>query len=117
DQPRDDRLLPDREPDAVTELEREGRFLVGEPELGRGRPDFGDLGRGYAGPDAFDRQVEEFSATLVGLDQTARGAAHRKRAVVARAVAHEGVEDVEIRRISGPQDAVGEDVRVRVGTL
>ena len=69
DQPAEDRLLPDRQADAVPELQRERRFLVGEPELRRGRPDLGHVGGRGAGTHARDRRVEVVTAALVGVDE------------------------------------------------
>jgi hypothetical protein len=40
----DDRLLPDGQADAVTVLQRESGFFIGETELLRLRPHGGDLG-------------------------------------------------------------------------
>src|SRR5262245_19771666 len=45
------------------------------------------------------------------------GAADRERAVVARLVAHVGLDDVEVGLIARPDDAVREVVRVRTATL
>ena len=101
----------------MPELEREGRLLVREPELLRPRPHARHLGGGHAGPHERDRAVEQVAAAAVGVDLGPRGAAHRERAVVAGAVAHVAVEDVEVGRVAGTQDAVRVDVRVRVRAL
>src|SRR4051794_36000178 len=58
DEPAEDRLLPDRQPDAVAELEGERRLLVGEAELLGLGPDLDDLARRGARADARDRGVE-----------------------------------------------------------
>ena len=70
-----------------------------------------------AGADLRDRRVEDVAAALVGVDERRRRAADRERAVVAGAVAHVGVEDVEVGRVAGTQHAVGVDVRVRRAAL
>ena len=117
DQPTEDRLLPDREPDAVPELERERRLLVGEPELLGLRPHARDLAGGGAGPDQRDRRVQVVAAAPVGVDERLRSAGHRERTVVAGAVAHEAVQDVEVGRIARPQRTIAVHVRVGVTAL
>ena len=61
--------------------------------------------------------VEDVAAALVGVHERARGRADGERAVVARPIAVEGVEDVEVRRVAGAQHPVGEHVRVRAAAL
>ncbi len=101
----------------MPELQAEARLLAGEAEVLGGRPHLGDLrGRG-AGAHLVDRVVEPFAALLVGGQLRARRAADAERAVVARAVAHERVDDVEERLVAGAQQAVGEHVRVRVAAI
>ena len=117
DQPTEDRLLPDREPDAVAELKRERGLLVGEAELLRLGPDADHLAGGGAGLDQGDGRVEVIAATLVGLDERLGGPRHRERAVVARAVAHVAVQDVEVRRVARAQRPVGVDVGMGVAAL
>src|SRR5579884_1624405 len=117
DEAREDRLLPDRETDAVSVLERERGLLVREAELLRPREHLDDLGGRHARPDHRDRLVEVVAAARVGIDERARRRADRERAVVARAVAVVGVEDVEVRGVARAQHPVGEDVRVRRAAL
>ncbi len=117
DEPAEDRLLPDRQTDAVPELERERGLFVRESELLRSRPHADHLAGGGAGTDQLDRRVEVVAAALVRVDERPRRAGDRERAVVARAVAHEAVEDVEVRRVARAQRAVGVDVRVGVAAL
>ena len=112
-QPRDHRRLVEADAEAVAELQAEARLLVGEAELLRRGPDGGDRVGRHARPHEVDRVVEPLAALLVGVELRLVGAPHRERAVVARAVAHEGVDDVEERLVAGAQQAVGEDVRVR----
>src|ERR671922_540766 len=57
DEPAEDRLLPDRQPDAVPELQGERRLLIRAAELLRLGPDRDDLGGRRAGADAGDRGV------------------------------------------------------------
>src|SRR3954462_6091136 len=58
DEPAEDRLLPDRQPNAAAELQRERRLLIREAELLRLRPDLHDLAGRRARADARDRRVE-----------------------------------------------------------
>ena len=117
DHPAEDRSFPDRQPDAVAVLQRERGHLVGEAELGGRRPHGADVGGRHAGLDHGDRPVDVLAADLVGVALRRRGAAHLERAVVARAVAVVAVQDVEERRVTGTDDAVGVDVRVRRAAL
>src|SRR3954466_12805623 len=113
DEPREDRLLPDREPDAVPVLEREGGLLVREAELlGLREALADDLRRRHARLDHRDRAVEDVAAALVRVDERARRGADGERPVVAGAIAVVRVEDVEVRGVAGPQHPVGEDVRM-----
>ena len=114
---RDHRRLVQADADAVAELEPEARLLVGEAELLRGRPDRGDLVRRHAGADEVDRGIEPFAAARVGVELRVRHPADVERAVVARPVAHERVDDVEERLVARAQQPVGEDVRMRVAAV
>ena len=71
-QPADHRLFPNREADAVAELQREGRFFVGKSELLRLGPNRGDLRRRAAGPHQRDGRVQIIAAARVGVDQRGR---------------------------------------------
>ncbi len=113
----DHRCFVEADAEAVTELEAEARLLVGEAELLRGRPDTRDLvGRG-AGADELDRVVEPLAALRVRVDLRLRDTTDVEGAVVARPVAHERVDDVEERLVAGPQQPVGEHVRMRVAAV
>ena len=114
---RDHRRLVQADAEAVPELQAEAGLLVGEAELLRGRPDARDLVGRRAGAHELDGVVEPLAALLVGVDLRVRDAADVERAVVARPVAHERVDDVEERLVAGAQQAVGEDVRVRVAAI
>ena len=114
---RDHRRLVEPDADAVSELEAEAGLLVREAELLGGRPDLGDPVRRHAGPDERDRRVEPLAALLVGVELRVADAADVERAVVARAVPHERVDDVEERLVARPQEPVGEDVRMRVAAV
>ena len=69
------------------------------------------------GPNEVDRRVEPLAALLVGVELGGRRVADVERAVVARPVAHERVDDVEERLVAGAQEPVGERVRVRVAAV
>ena len=71
-QPADHRLLPDRQADAVAELQREGRFFIGEAELLRLGPHRGDFAGGAARTDQRDGRIQIIAAALVGVDQRVR---------------------------------------------
>ena len=114
---RDHRRLVEADADSVSELEAEARLLVGESELLGGGPDLGDPVRRHAGPDEGDRRVEPLAALLVRVELSGADAADVERAVVARSVAHERVDDVEERLVARPQEPVGEDVRVGVAAI
>ncbi len=117
DEARDDRTLVESETDAVAELEAERRQLVGEAELLRLRPDL-DHGVGRdAGLDQVDRQIKPLAAALVGVVLGRRRPSDIEGAVVAGAVADEGVEDVEEGLVARADEAVGEVVRMRVAAL
>src|ERR1041385_8318193 len=64
DEAAEDRLLPDRKPDAVAVLQRESRLLVGEAELLGLGPELDDVGGRDAGLDDRDRRVHVVAAAL-----------------------------------------------------
>ncbi len=114
---RDHRRLVEPDADAVSELETEAGLFVREAELLGSRPDLRDLVRRHPGPHELDRRIEPFAALLVRVELRVADAADVERAVVARAVPHERMDDVEERLVARPQEPVGEDVRVRVATV
>ncbi len=61
--------------------------------------------------------VEPFARLLVGVVLHRRGAADIEGAVVAGAVAHERLQDVEERLVARADHAVGEIVRMRIAAL
>ena len=64
-----------------------------------------------------DRLVEPFAAQLVGVALRIGGAADVEGAVVAGAIAHVGLQDVEERLVARANDPVGEIVRMRIAAL
>ena len=114
---RDHRRLVEPDADAVPELETEAGLLVREAELLGGRPDLGDLVRRHARPHERDRGIQPLAALLVRVELRVADTADVERAVVARSVAHERVDDVEERLIARAQEPVGEHVRMRVAAV
>src|SRR6202048_483995 len=117
DHPRDDGPLMQGKAEAMPELQPERRHLVGEPEILRLRPDLADLVGGDPRLDQRDRLVQPFARLLVGVVLDGSSAAHIEGAVVARAVPHEGLQDIEERLVPRSQHAVGEIVRMRIAAL
>src|SRR5215469_18715684 len=105
-QPAEDRLLPDGQADPVAVLQAEGGGLVGETELVRPGPERDDVRRGRSRFHQRDRLVHVLTAAHVGVALRPRRAAHRERPVVAGPVAQIAVQDVEERRIAGPDQPV-----------
>ena len=101
----------------MSELQAEGRHLVGKAELVSTRPNARNRIGAHAGPDQLDRAVEPVAALLVGVVLRRGGAPDVEGAVVASAVAHEGLQHVEERLVAGADHAVGEIVRVRIAAL
>ena len=64
-----------------------------------------------------DSGVHPLAGLRVGIALGRGRAADRERAVIAGAIAVEGVDDVEEGLVAGPDDPVGEVVRVRVAAL
>ena len=101
----------------MAELERKSLLLIGEPELLCFRKNRSHIGRGRAGPHQGYGLVEVVAAALVRVDKRLGCAPDRECAVVARAVAVERMEDVEVGGITRPQGAVREVVWVRAAPL
>ena len=101
----------------MSELETEAGFFVWKAELLGGRPDLRDLVRRHAWPHERDRCIEPFAALLVRVQLGMADSADVERAVVARPVPHERMDDVEERLVARPQEPVGEDVRMRVAAV
>src|SRR5476649_2736982 len=97
DQPAEDWLLPDRQPDPVAVLESERRLLVGEPELLRRRPDRDDVGARGTGAYERDGLVHVLAAADICVALGDRGTPDGEGAVVAGAISHIAVQDIEER--------------------
>src|SRR5882762_1528729 len=87
-EPTDYRLLPDRQTDSVTILQRERRFFIWEAELLRFWPHRSDFSRRAPGTNQRNRGVQIFAAARVGVNHRARRVPDREAAVVTGAVAH-----------------------------
>ena len=117
DQAADDGFFPDRQTNAVAVLQSEGGFFIGEAKVGGLGPDRGNLGGGAAGTNQFDGCVQIVAATLIGVHHRVGRIADRETAVIAGAVSHVGMQNVVVDRISGAEDAVGENVRMRIAAF
>src|SRR5437868_4160811 len=116
-QPADDRLLPDRQSDAVSELKRERRLFVRKPKLLRLRPHGSDFRRRSSRPYKLNRRIQIFPAALVRIAHRVRRVANREAPVVARAISHVGMQNVVVNRIARPQHAVGKHMRMGAAPL
>src|SRR4051812_42282131 len=99
---RDHRRLVQPDADPMPELEAEAALLVVEPEVVCRGPDRGDLVSRHARANEVDRGVKPLAALLVRVELRLRDRADVERAVVARPVAHERVDDVEEGLIAWP---------------
>src|SRR5882724_38685 len=116
-QPADDGPLVQPQADAVAEVQPERGHLALEADLLRLGEGPRDLVRRHAGLDERDGLVHPLARLLVGHQLRLRRLADAERAVVAGAIADERHDDVEERLVAGPDDAVGEVVRVRAAAL
>ena len=114
---RDQRPFVQPQPQAMAEVQTERVDLAREADLvGRGQR-VRDVVAAHAGPQQLDRAVHPLARLAVRSALRARGATDRKRAVVARAIADERLNDVEERLIAGPNQPIREVVRMRRATL
>src|SRR5512140_1519916 len=109
DQTTEDRFLPDGETHPVAVLKGECVLLVRKTELLGLRPELDDVGRGDARTDDTDSRIQVVSAPLVGVYHGPRRAADREGAIVAGPVPVEALQDVEVRRVTGPQHPIRVD--------
>src|SRR6185437_9197376 len=99
-EPADDRPLVQPQSQPVAEQEAERLHLAGETDLLRLGPARRDLVGGDTGFDQRDRCVDPFARALVGVLLRIGGAADIEGAVVAGAISHEGLDDVEERLVA-----------------
>src|SRR5215813_255611 len=109
-EPRDDRTLVEPKAEPVAEVEAEGSHLALEADLLRLGKALGDALGGYARLDESDGAVHPVPRLLVGAVLGGSSPSHAERPVVAGAVAHEGLDDVEEGLVAGAKHAVGEVV-------
>ena len=114
---RDHRRLVETHAEPVAELQPEARLLVGEAKLLRRRPNGCDVVRRRARSHEVDRVVEPFAALPVRIELRLGDAGDVERAVIARSIAHERVDDVEECLVARPEEAIGKYVRMRVAPL
>ena len=98
-------------------LEAERLLLVGEAEVLGRREMSDDVRRAGAGADLLDRGVHVVAGALVRLALLRGRAADVQGPVVARPVAHEGVDDVVVGHVPRPHDPIREDVRMGAAPL
>ena len=113
----DHRRLVQADAEAVAELEPEARLLVGKPSssaVGQTAAIWSVVTPGRTSSIASSSHSRH---CLYASSWAWRRAADAERAVVARPVAHERVDDVEERLVARAQQPVGEDVRVRVAAV
>src|SRR5439155_7266021 len=116
-QTRDQRPLVKAEAQAVAEVQPECRHLALEPDIGSCGQLFGYLIGAEARLQHRDRVVHPLARALVRVTLRLGRAADRERPVIARAIADEGMDDVEIRLIAGTYETIREVVRMRAATL
>src|SRR5580700_7495743 len=117
DQTANHRLLPNRETNSVSELQRECRFLVRETEFLSCRPDCGNFRGRAAWLNKRDSRVKILATPLVCIYHRVRGVPDRKAPVVTGPVAHVGMQDVVVNWIARAKHAIGKNVRVRAAAL
>src|SRR5262245_62308980 len=117
DHARDDRPLMQVQAEAMAELETESRQFVREAKLLRLRPGARNLVGHHAGADQFDGAIEPLTRLLVSVVLRGRSAPDIEGAVVAGAIAHEALQNVEEGLIAGPDQPVGEIMRMRIAAF
>ena len=103
--------------ETMAELQRKGLHLVREAELLCLREHRRNLVSADAGAHARNCRIHPAPRSLVGVPLRIRRAADTEGAVVAGAVAHIRLDDVEERLVAGADQPVGEVVRVRAAAL
>src|SRR5438105_5570000 len=102
------RTLVQAEPEAMAEIEPEGVHLAREADLFCLRHGERDLVGRHAGLQQLDRAVHPFAGLAVGGALRRRRAADAECAVIARAVAHERLDDVEECLVPRADPPIGE---------
>src|SRR5438552_16678372 len=91
----------------MAEVEPKGCHLAFEADLLRLGEALGDPLRAHARLDQLDGVVHPLARLLVGAVLGGRGAPHAEGAVVAGAVAHERLDDVEVSLVPGRSQGSG----------
>src|SRR6185312_3875900 len=105
------------EPETVRELQAEGRHLIRKAELRCLREHLADVCGRRAWLDAGDSVVEPFARLLICVVLRGRRTHHVEGAVVASAITHEALQNVEECLVAGTDHAVGEIMRMRIAAL
>ena len=105
------------ESETVAEVETKCRHLALESDVGGFGQLFGDLVGAETGLQHGDRIVHPLAGALIRVALGLRRTADGECAVVAGAVANEGMDDVEVSLISGTDQAVGEVMRMRAAAF
>ena len=105
------------ETQAVAEVEAESFHLAGEPDLGCFRECTRDFVRAHSRLQQCDGAVHPFTRVAVRAYLRRRRAADVEGAVVAGAIAHERLDDVEEGLVSGADQSIGEIVRMWTAAL
>src|ERR1700704_2406799 len=116
-EPRDQRPLMQSEPQPVAEVETKSLHLARKADFLRLRERARDLVARHPGLEELDRLVYPFARSSVRGALRGRRAPDVESAVVAGAVAHERLDDIEEGLVARADEAVGEVVRVRRAAL
>src|SRR5262245_40685245 len=117
DDARDDRPLMQVQAKAVAELQPESRQFIWEPKLLCLRPGTRNLVGHHSGTDQLDGAIEPFTSLFISVVLRGRGAADIEGAVVAGSITHEALQNVEEGLIAGPDQPVGEIMRMRIAAF
>src|ERR1700733_7607385 len=98
-------------------LQSECGFFIRETELLRFGPQRRNFTRGAARSDQRNCGVQILAAALVSIYHRVRSVAYGEAPVVTRAVAHVGMQNVVVNRITGAQNAVGKNMRMRIAAF
>ncbi len=112
-EPADDRPLVQEQPDAVPELEAEASISLSNPNSSAFGQTLATWSVVTPGRISSIERVDPLACPLVGVALRIARRADDERPVVAGLVADERLDDVEERLVAGPDEPVGEHVRVR----
>src|SRR5688500_4120453 len=101
----------------MAKVETKGSHLAFEADVLAAREGLCHLVRGHPGLEHGNSGIHPLACLSVGVDLGRRGTAHGEGTVVAGAVASVGLDNIKIRLITWPNDAIGKVVRVRTAAL